>query len=111
MSAILEALRFFRHMRVLPESKETDSLDIRDLRDGRQVTIGYARSQREADEFNRAFEHIRLLLSRPDAEAIAAAPELAGRKALVLYFETDEDMAEVVAMFREVKPNVRTVKV
>ena len=48
---------------------------------------------------------------RIDAPAIAAAPELAGKRALVLYFETDEDRDGMIEACRAAMPNARTVKV
>lgn len=48
---------------------------------------------------------------RPDEEAIAAVPELRGKRAIVLYFETDADRAEFVALIHEAKPGMRTVKI
>lgn len=47
---------------------------------------------------------------RPDAEALAAVPSLRGAKALVLYFPTDADRDEFVALIHEAKPNMRSVK-
>lgn len=49
--------------------------------------------------------------ARIDAPAIAASPELADKKALVLYFETDEDRDGMIAACREAMPTARTVKV
>lgn len=48
---------------------------------------------------------------RPDYEAIAAAPQLRGKKALVLYFETDQDVDEFTALILEAKPGMRAVKI
>jgi hypothetical protein len=48
--------------------------------------------------------------ARPDAEALAAVPTLRGAKALVLYFPTDADRDEFVALIHEAKPNMRSVK-
>jgi len=47
--------------------------------------------------------------SRPDAEAIAAVPDLKGKNAVVLYFETDQDRREFVALVQEAKPGMRAV--
>lgn len=55
-------LRFFEHMRVVPEGMGDDSLALKDVRASGVVTLGYLRSQREADEFNLAFERVRALL-------------------------------------------------
>lgn len=49
--------------------------------------------------------------SRIDAPAIAAAPELVGKKALVLYFETEADRDEMISACKAALPNARTVKV
>lgn len=49
--------------------------------------------------------------SRPDAEAIAVVPQLAGKQAVVLYFETDQDRREFVALIREAKPGLRAVNI
>lgn len=46
---------------------------------------------------------------RPDAEAIAAAPTLKGKKAVVLYFETEQNRDELVALIQEAKPGMRAV--
>jgi hypothetical protein len=49
---------------------------------------------------------------RPDKEAIAAAPELKDKRALVVYFETDEDRDEFAAMLEAYfGPRARTVKI
>lgn len=47
---------------------------------------------------------------RPDAEAIAAVPQLKDARALVLYFPTDADRDEFVSLIHEAKPGMRTVK-
>jgi hypothetical protein len=76
---VLDALRFFRHMRVMPEyegnskKRSMDALDIRDLRDGVPTTIGYARNQELADEFNQAFERIRLILRAAADDVVLCA--------------------------------------
>lgn len=49
--------------------------------------------------------------ARPDAEAIAAAPSLRDKKAVVLYFETDADRDEVVELLKQVHPDMRAVNV
>lgn len=72
------ALEFFRHMRVIPDDGTPSSFDIRDLRDGKDVTIGYARSDREVNEFNEAFERVRQALGSTSyqfASPDSAAPE------------------------------------
>lgn len=46
---------------------------------------------------------------RPDADALNAAPALVGKKAVVLYFDTERDRDELVALIREAKPNMRAV--
>lgn len=58
-----DALLPFRHMRVIVDENEIDTHDIRNLDDqGREITIGYARSRVEGDQFNQAFEKIRTAL-------------------------------------------------
>lgn len=53
-----------------------------------------------------------LELERPDAEAIAAAPELKDKKALVTYFQTDADRDEFIAALQLwFGPRARSVKV
>lgn len=47
---------------------------------------------------------------RPDAQAIAAVPELEGKKALVLYFQTQQDADEFAELIQAVKPGMRTVQ-
>lgn len=44
----------------------------------------------------------------PDAEA--PVPELADKKPLVLYFHDDVGRDEFIALFKEAKPNARTIK-
>lgn len=63
------------------------------------------RQRRELAKLN-----ARLAQARPDAEAVQAVPALAGKKAVVLYFETDADLDEMVAALRAAKPNMRTEK-
>lgn len=46
---------------------------------------------------------------RADAEAIAAVPELKDKHAVVLYFETDGDRDELVALIQQAKPGMRAV--
>lgn len=48
---------------------------------------------------------------RADAEAIAAVPELKGKNAVVLYFETPEDRDELVALIKQEKPGMRAVNI
>lgn len=48
---------------------------------------------------------------RIDQEAIDAAPELKGMKALVLYFNNDQDRDEMIEACKQALPNARTVKV
>ena len=55
-------------------------------------------------------ERARRLLPRLDAEAIEAAPVLADKKALVLYFETDADRDEMVELMRPIYKGMRTVR-
>lgn len=47
---------------------------------------------------------------RPDAVALKAAPELIGKHAIVLYFNSDADRDEFVLAIREAKPNMHTQK-
>lgn len=47
---------------------------------------------------------------RPDAEALNAVSDLRGKNAVVLYFETDADREEFIALIHEAKPGMRTVK-
>lgn len=49
--------------------------------------------------------------ARPDAAAIAAVPGLAGKNAVVLYFETEQDREELVAAIHQAKPGMRAVKI
>lgn len=53
----------------------------------------------------------RQVLSRPDAEAIAAAPELAGKLAVVVYFNSEVQRDAFVDAACESMTNIRTVKV
>lgn len=47
--------------------------------------------------------------ARPDSEVLQAVPQLADKKAVVLYFETDEGRDEVVAAIQAMQPNMRAV--
>lgn len=58
-------------------------------------------------QMNRAFERGQL---RPDAEAVAAVPSLAGKKALVLYFATDQARDDFAAAVQSEMRCVRTVQ-
>jgi hypothetical protein len=61
-----EALLPFRHMRVIVDEREIDTHDIRNLDEqGREITIGYARSSIEGDQFNQVFEKVRTALREP----------------------------------------------
>lgn len=44
---------------------------------------------------------------RPDAEALAAAPSLKGKNAVVLYFDNDEDRRQFVDVIKLAKPGMR----
>lgn len=46
-----------------------------------------------------------------DDEAIAAVPELKGKNAVVLYFNTPEDRDELVAAIHKAKPGMRAVNI
>jgi hypothetical protein len=46
---------------------------------------------------------------RPDAEAVAAAPSLKDKKAVVLYFATDTDRDELVEALTAAYPDMRAV--
>ena len=46
---------------------------------------------------------------RSDAECLAAVPDLKGKNAVVLYFETPEDRDELVALIHEAKPGMKAV--
>lgn len=48
---------------------------------------------------------------RPDAEALAAVPELKGKSALVLYFANDQDRREFSALIQEAKPGMLAVNI
>lgn len=48
--------------------------------------------------------------ARPDQAALDAAPELVGKKALVLYFETQQDVEDFIDLYQQVHPKVRTVQ-
>lgn len=61
--------------------------------------LGMEAAERPADETS----------SRPDAACLAAVPELKGKNAVVLYFETPEDRDELVALIHVAKPGMRAV--
>lgn len=61
---------------------------------------------RQLSDLLRAF---RCPAPRPDATAVNAVPLLVGKKAVVLYFETELDRDELVALIHEAKPNMRAV--
>jgi hypothetical protein len=48
---------------------------------------------------------------RLDVEAVEAAPELLGKLALVMYFETEADKDELVAAIHMIKPGMRAVSI
>jgi len=48
---------------------------------------------------------------RLDQEALDASPELRGKNAVVLYFETDADREEFVALVKLAKPGMRAVNI
>lgn len=59
------------------------------------------------EDMNDAFERGQ---QRPDAEAVAAVPSLAGQKALVLYFATDQARDDFAATVQGEMGCVRTVQ-
>jgi hypothetical protein len=61
-----------------------------------------------ADEEIRRMKAV-LAILKALAQADAPIDPLAGKRAVVCYFETDEDRDEFVAAVREVKPNMRSV--
>jgi hypothetical protein len=48
--------------------------------------------------------------ARLDSDALAAAPELRGKEAVVLYFLTKEDREDFVRLIVEAKPGMRAVR-
>jgi hypothetical protein len=48
---------------------------------------------------------------RLDVEAVEAAPELLGKHAIVMYFETQEDADEIAASIQAAKPGMRSVAI
>ena len=48
---------------------------------------------------------------RIDQKALDATPELRGKNAVVLYFETDADREEFVALMKLAKPGMRAVNI
>jgi hypothetical protein len=73
---LLRFLHRFEHLRVMDEDEGSESCDIVDLIDGKEVTVGYARSQSEVDAFNRLFREARDLLKRPPSETPASQWEV-----------------------------------
>jgi hypothetical protein len=64
-STVRDLLDRLQHLRVMPDHKgDPSSLDIRNLIDGRDTTIGYARNQEFVDWFNETFEIARNLRQR-----------------------------------------------
>jgi hypothetical protein len=57
-----DALEPFRHMRVQFDERPSADCEITNLIDGIVCTIGYARSRKEADEFDEIFERVRAVL-------------------------------------------------
>jgi hypothetical protein len=47
--------------------------------------------------------------NRPDSGTLPVVPELKGKKPLVLYFDNEVDRDEFVRLWKEVKPNARTL--
>lgn len=47
---------------------------------------------------------------RPDAEALNAAPELRGKNAVVVYFDTDTDREDFIQLLLQANPGMRTQK-
>ncbi|HEY1900742.1 MAG TPA: hypothetical protein VGG49_13220 [Steroidobacteraceae bacterium] len=60
---------------------------------------------------NEVRERAREALSRPDAEAIAAAPELAGKLAVVVYFNNEAQRDAFVQAAKDSMSRMRTVKI
>lgn len=48
---------------------------------------------------------------RPDQLALDAVPDLKGKNAVVVYFNTDADREEFIAALHEAKPGMRSVKI
>lgn len=89
---------------------------VRDGRMSQQMAGHEIGCMQEVHEMVRQARQAQLMTStltgkRVDADAIAAAPELADKKALVLYFETDADRDEMIEACRAAMPGARTVKV
>jgi hypothetical protein len=66
------------------------------------------------ERFVTAISRIGAVVSAPpgarlDVEALEATPELIGKRAVVLYFETDADRDELTAAIAREKPGMRSV--